>query len=262
MALDIDRFHTIESVINRWDPRLKFVGLGLFIMAIALLKTIPVTVLAFVLALILVRLSSLPLHFVSHSISFILFFLVPFFIIMPFTYPGESAFTVLGIGFAWEGLRLATLIFIKALSIVLVTFTIFGSSRFDVSMLALQRLRCPKVIVQMVLFSYRYTFVFLEEMRRMHTSMRARGFVPGANRRTLGVYGHFVGTLLIRSFERTDRVYKAMLSKGYQGEMHSMVTFQSFPIDYVKAMAAVVLAAVLLMMDFSGLLHQARQAWY
>jgi cobalt/nickel transport system permease protein len=262
MALDIDRYHGVESIINRWDPRLKLVGLGLFIMAIALLKTIPVTVLAFVLAAVLIWLSALPLHFVSHSVSFVLFFLVPFFIIMPFTYPGESAFTVLGIGFAWEGLRLATLIFIKALSIVLVTFVIFGSSRFDVSMLALQRLRCPKVIVQMVLYSYRYTFVFLDEMRRMHTSMRARGFIPGANRRTLGVYGHFVGTLLIRSFERTDRVYKAMLAKGYQGELHSMVTFQSVPVDYMKALAMLVLGGALLTLDFSGVLHQARQAWY
>ena len=157
---------------------------------------------------------------------------------------------------------LATLIFIKALSIVLVTFAIFGSSRFDVSMLALQRLRCPKVIVQMVLYTYRYTFVFLEEMRRMHTSMRARGFVPGTNKRTLSVYGHFVGTLLIRSFERTDRVYKAMLSKGYQGDLHSMVTFQSFPVDYAKTLIMVVLAGALLTMDFGGMLHQAKQAWY
>jgi len=262
MALDIDRYHAIESVINRWDPRLKLAGLGFFIITIALLKTIPVAIAAFLLALVLIRLTALPLHFVSHGISFILFFLVPFFIIMPFTYPGEPAFTVLGIGFAWEGLRLATLIFIKALSIVLVTFAIFGSSRFDVSMLALQRLKCPKVMVQMVLYTYRYTFVFLEEMSRMHTSMRARGFVPGANRRTLNVYGHFVGTLLIRSFERTDRVYKAMLAKGYQGELHSMVIFQSVPIDYVKALVTLVLACALLTMDFSGLLHQAKQAWY
>lgn len=262
MALDIDRYHAVDSVINRWDPRAKLVALGFYVLAIALIKTIPMAVVAFILAIYLIRLTALPYHFVSHGLSFVLVFLVPFFLIMPFTYPGEPAFTFLGVGFAWEGLRLATLIFIKALSIVLVTFSIFGSSRFDVSMLALQHLKCPKVLVQMLLFTYRYTFVFLDEMRRMHTSMRSRGFIPHTNVQTMTIFGHFIGTLLIRSFERTERVYKAMLSKGYQGELHSMVKFQSCGSDFGKATVTILLAVMLIAGDFSGLFHQAIQGWY
>lgn len=262
MALDIDRYAHLDSPLNRWDPRLKIAGLGLLIICIALVKTIPVAIAAIILAAILLGLSALPFHFVSHGISFILFFLIPFFLVMPFSYPGDPAFTVLGLGFSWQGLRLATLIFIKALSIVLVTFAIFGSSRFDVSMLALQKLKCPKVIVQMLLFTYRYTFVFLDEMRRMHTSMRARGFIARSNRRTLRIYGHFVGTLLIRSFERTERVYKAMLSKGYQGELHSMVVFKSQPADVSKTVVIIVMALSLLALDLSGSFSLANQGWF
>lgn len=262
MALDIDRFAHVESPLNRWDTRIKVAALGIFIIAIALLKTIPMAASGIILATLLLAISALPIHFISHGLSFVLVFLIPFFLIMPFTYPGEAAFSVLGLGFAWEGLRLATLIFIKALSIVLVTFAIFGTSRFDVSMLALQRLKCPKVLVQMLLFTYRYTFVFLDEMRRMHTSMGARGFIARTDKRTLKIFGHFVGTLLVRSFERTERVYKAMLSKGYQGELHSMVTFQSVGMDYVKALIVVSLAIVLVATDFSGLLQRAEFGWY
>jgi len=262
MALDIDRYHTVSSVINAWDPRVKIAALGLFIFSVALLKTIPMAALAFVLSIILIRLTALPFHFVAHGLSFVLVFLVPFFLVMPLSYPGESAFTILGLGFAWEGLRLAALIFIKALSIVLVTFAIFGSSRFDVSMLALQHLKCPKVVVQMLLFTYRYTFVFLEEMRRMHTSMRARGFMPRTDMRTMKIFGHFVGTLLIRSFERTDRVYKAMLSKGYQGELYMLTTFQSNGRDYIKAVIVVIMAVVLVAGDFSGKFPRAAQGWF
>ena len=262
MALDIDRYHAVDSLVNRWDPRYKLAAMGLFVLAIALLKTIPMAAIAIVLAAVLIRLTALPFHFVSHGLSFILVFLIPFLLIMPFTYPGESAFTVLGAGFAWEGLRLATLIFIKAVSIVLVSFAVFGSSRFDVSMLALQHLRCPKVVVQMLLFTYRYTFVFLDEMRRMHTSMRSRGFIPHTNVQTMTIFGHFIGTLLIRSFERTERVYKAMLSKGYQGELHSMVRFKSSSSDYGKSIFTLLLATLLVAGDFSGLFNQALQGWY
>jgi len=262
MALDIDRYHSVDSVVNRWDPRTKIAALGILIFSIALVKTLPMALVGFAVAVLLIRLTALPWHFIFHGLSFVLIFLVPFFFIMPLSYPGESAFEILGLGFAWEGLRLATLIFIKAISIVLVTYAIFGSSRFDISMLALQHLRCPKVVVQMLLFTYRYTFVFLDEMRRMHTSMQARGFIARANMKTMTILGHFVGTLLIRSFERTDRVFKAMLSKGYQGELHSMVEFHSHGIDYAKAVVVVVFSLALVVGDFSGQWPQAVQGWY
>ncbi|MBI1195319.1 MAG: cobalt ECF transporter T component CbiQ [Gammaproteobacteria bacterium] len=262
MPLDIDRYAHVSSPIQRWDPRFKIGALGLLILGIALVKTLPVSVLALALSIVLVVLSGLPFGFIGHGLSFVTIFLVPFFIIMPMTYPGEAAMHVLGLPFAWEGLRLATLIFLKAISIVLCSFVCFGTSRFDISMIALQHLKCPKVIVQMLLFTYRYTFVFLEEMRRMQTSMRARGFIPRTDGYTLRTYGNFVGTLLVRSFERTERVFKAMLSKGYQGEFHTLVTFSSDATDFIKSLATLILMVALLALDFGGYFHQAVKAWY
>ena len=154
------------------------------------------------------------------------------------------------------------LIVLKAVAIVLTAYAIFGSSRFDISMLALQRLKCPKIIVQMLLFTYRYVFVFIAEMRRMETAMRARGFVKKTDQRTLRVIGNFVGTLLIRSFERTERIYKAMLSKGYQGEFHSLVTFQSAGSDWAKAGVVSLIAVCLFGLDAMGIFNAAAQGWY
>lgn len=262
MALDIDRYAHVASPIQRWDPRIKTVALGFLIISIALLKSLPIAVAALTLAVIILGISALPMHFVSHGLAFIVVFLLPFFLIMPLTYPGDAAFYVLGLPFAWEGFRLAALIFMKALAIVIVSFSLFGSSRFDVSMIALQQLKCPRIIVQMLLFTYRYTFVFLDEMRRMYTSMRVRGFVARTDRRTMQVFGHFVGTLLVHSFERTERVYKAMLSKGYQGELHSMVTFRSTKTDYVKAAVVVAIAIFLVAVDMSGRFGIAEKAWF
>jgi len=262
MPLDIDRYAHMETPLQRWDPRLKIAALGLLAFGIALLDTIPASVVALATAVALIVVSGLPFHFVSHALKFVLMFLIPFFLIMPLTYPGAATIHVLGLPFAWEGLRLATLIFIKAIAIVLTSFAIFGTSRFDVSMIALQRLKCPRILTQMLLFTYRYTFVFLEEMRRMQTSMRARGFVPRSNGYTLRTYGNFVGTLLVRSFERTERVYKAMLSKGYKGELHSLVTFHMARPDISKAAIALLTGAILLILDNGAGFAPAIKAWY
>lgn len=262
MPLDIDRFAHLDSALQRWDPRFKIFSLGLFVLGVALIKTIPLSAVSLIVALVLVWSARLPPHFVASGVKWVLLFLLPFFIIMPLSYPGEAALRLVGLPFAWEGLRLAVLIVLKAMAIVLTAYAIFGSSRFDISMLALQRLKCPKIIVQMLLFTYRYVFVFLAEMQRMETAMKARGFVKKTDQRTLRVIGNFIGTLLIRSFERTERIYKAMLSKGYQGEFHSLVTFKSVAKDWVKASVVLAIAMLLFGADKLGLFSPAVQAWF
>ena len=262
MPLDIDRFSHVESPFQRWDPRVKILSLGLFVFGVALLKTLPAALLAFFIAVYFIRLSSLPFDFLYNGMKWIVFFLLPFFIILPLSYPGEAAFHIIGIPFVLDGFRLATLIIIKATAIILTTFAIFGSARFDVSMIALQHLKVPKILVQMLLFTYRYTFVFIEEMRRMQVAMKVRGFVMKSDIKTLKVMGDFVGTLLVRSFERSERVYKAMLSKGYQGELHSMVRFHADKSDYVKCGCVLLAGVCLLTLDFSGTFTPAVKGWY
>jgi cobalt/nickel transport system permease protein len=130
MPLDIDRFAHIGSPLQRWDPRFKIFSLGLFVLGVALIKTIPLSAIALMFALLLVWLAGLPAHFVGGGVKWVILFLLPFFIIMPLSYPGEDAIRLAGLPFAWEGLRLAVLIVIKAVAIVLTAYSIFGSSRF------------------------------------------------------------------------------------------------------------------------------------
>jgi len=262
MPLDIDRYAHLDSAIQRWDPRVKIVSMGLFVFGVATLKSLPVALAALVAGIGFVRITGIPVAFIWGALRWVLLFLIPFFGIMPFTYPGPPVFDVLGLGFSMEGLRLGLLIMVKAVAIVLTAYAIFGSARFDVSMIALQRLKVPSIIVQMLLFTYRYIFVLIEEMRRMSTAMRVRGFVMGTNLYTLKVVGNFVGSLLVRSFERTDRVHKAMLSKGYDGTFHTLVRFRAKDTDFAKAALVVGTVATLLAVDLVGFFQTAVAGWY
>ncbi|MDH5301696.1 MAG: cobalt ECF transporter T component CbiQ [Gammaproteobacteria bacterium] len=263
MPLDIDRHAGIESLIQRWDVRCKIAALLLLILCIALIKTLPMALIALAITIVLLWASQLPVHFVSHGLTSAGIFLLPFFLIMPFTYPGDADHAHFwGVTFSFAGLRLATLIFVKAISMIMLSFVIFGTSRFDVSMIALQRLKCPKILTQMLLFTYRYIHTFMEELQRMHTSMSVRGFVPKTDWNTMTTYGNFVGTLLIRSFERTERVYKAMLSKGYEGEFYSLVEFKTNAADWLKLIVILVIAVALLIGDNVLGFPTAAVAWH
>lgn len=262
MALDIDRYAHVPSILQRWDPRFKIVALVTYIFAVALLKTVPFSVLALFIAFLLLVASRLPFIFIVNGLQFVLVFLLPFLIVMPMTYPGEATIHFLGIPFAWEGLRIATMIVIKAVAIVMTAYSMFATTRFDISMIALQRLKCPKILVQMLLFTYRYIFVLFAEMQRMDLAMSARGFVKRANLETLKTLGNFIGTLLVRSFERTERVYKAMLSKGYTGEYHTLQNFESGFMDFLKAAVIIAAAISLYTVDAFGIFSQAQAGWY
>ena len=88
----------------------------------------------------------------------------------------------------------------------------------------LRALRVPKILVATVEFAYRYLFVVGDEASRM---LQARASRSGAleGRRAGGglrwrarVAGHLVGTLFVRSLERSERVHAAMRARGYDGE--------------------------------------------
>lgn len=82
---------------------------------------------------------------------------------------------------------------------------------------ALERLRVPRAFTRLLLLTVRYVEVLRREMGRMRQAMRVRGFRPALDRRTLQCLGHLVGMLLVRAFDRADRVAMAMRCRGYAG---------------------------------------------
>jgi cobalt/nickel transport system permease protein len=87
----------------------------------------------------------------------------------------------------------------------------------------LRHLRMPAVITTIVLFMYRYLFVLGEEAQRLMRARTARSARLPAQRGSsiwwrAKVAGYMVGQLLVRSFDRSERIYNAMLARGYRGE--------------------------------------------
>lgn len=87
---------------------------------------------------------------------------------------------------------------------------------------ALERLRFPRFAVMLAGFTHRYAFVLADEAVRMMRARDARGY-RGRWLWEAGVIGRMVGALFLRSFERGERVYLAMISRGFDGSMPASV---------------------------------------
>lgn len=84
----------------------------------------------------------------------------------------------------------------------------------------LEQLGIPRVFAVQLLFLYRYLFVVADEGSRMTRSVELRAGKKNALR--LRVYGSLIGHLLLRSMARAERVYRAMVSRGFDGDIRVM----------------------------------------
>ncbi|OGV62201.1 MAG: cobalt ECF transporter T component CbiQ [Lentisphaerae bacterium RIFOXYC12_FULL_60_16] len=82
---------------------------------------------------------------------------------------------------------------------------------------ALGQLGVPRVFVVQLLFLHRYLFVVAQEGRNVLRSVTLRS--SGTRSLNLGVYGSLTGNLLLRSMDRATRVYRAMMARGFDGEI-------------------------------------------
>ena len=83
----------------------------------------------------------------------------------------------------------------------------------------------PDKLSHLLLFTVRYLDVLHREYLRMRAAMKVRGFRPRMDRHTYRSYGYLVGMLLVRSFERSERIMAAMKCRGFRGHFYLLDHF-------------------------------------
>jgi cobalt/nickel transport system permease protein len=138
-------------------------------------------------------------------------------VVLPIVGQGERV-SWAGLSLSVDGLYGAWNIFAKGTLGVIVSLLLAGSTPMRDLLLGLERLRAPQVVVQIATFMLRYLDVVGDQARRMRIARLSRGHDPGFLWQAKA-FATSVGSLFIRSFERGERVYLAMVSRGYTGRM-------------------------------------------
>src|SRR5210317_1845452 len=82
----------------------------------------------------------------------------------------------------------------------------------------LQKLKLSPLLISIFSFAIRYIDVFIDEVKRVKISMRSRGY-DEKGIKGLKPIAYASGALLIRGYERGERVYNSMLSRGFNGSI-------------------------------------------
>lgn len=125
---------------------------------------------------------------------------------------------VFGVGLSAEGLWAFWNICVKATLGFSISIILAATTPIAELLHGLEHLRMPRIITAITGFMVRYADVITGEMRRMKIARESRAFNPRWfwEGRALAAAA---GTLFIRSYERGERVYLAMVSRGYEGSL-------------------------------------------
>jgi len=228
----LERYRPGGSFIHRADPRPKLVVTLAFIAAVT---AIPAPAWPAFLALgALVALFALASRVPVASLLKAALLAFPFVLVaVPtvFTRPGEPMFQVHVLAWTLSGTREGLAFFLSVLVKAVLSVTAAGllaaTTRFEDVSLAMRFLRMPRVLVAIVSSTYRYLFVLVEEAAhlnraRLARSARRTGKKGGTILWRARVAGGMVGSLFLRTYERSERIYQAMLARGFDGELRSL----------------------------------------
>lgn len=243
-------YHDGRSAVHRLPAEVKIVTLVVFVLAVVATPREmfwPFGIYALIL-LGIWRLGRIPLRWILPRMLIEVPFLI-LAVLLPFAEGGQRI-DVAGLSVSVAGLYAAWGIVIKGTLGVAASLTLAATTTARELPLALSRLGMPALVTSVLVLMVRYIDVLSAEASRMRMARLSRGDSP----RTLhqaGAIAKSVGALFLRSYERGERVYLAMLSRGYDGTVPPLVLgpggavrapVSVWALAMVPAIAAVVVA--------------------
>ena len=239
-----------ETVIHKIDPRYRIVAATALSMAIAVSYRFEALVFALAFSVMLVLAARLDLKKVGSRLMVVAGFLALLWIVLPITYNGDILYKAGPLEISSQGIRLSAQITLKSIAILYVLIALTTTMSVATLGHALDRLKVPGKIVHLLLISYRYVFVIEQEYKRIVRAAKIRGFAPGTNIHTYRTVAYMLGMLFVRSAMRADRVYHAMLLRGFNGRFYCLSQFPSHRRNQIFAMIMVFLLAGLIFLEW------------
>ncbi len=213
----LDELAGQDTSVHRLDPRAKVVTTLVFLICVVsfgkyeILSMLPFAIFPIVMA----GQGNLPLDFLARRLLIV----APFAVVVGMFNPLLDRAVVvqlggLGVSGGWISF---TSIMIRFGLTTVAALVLVGTTSFYSVCMAIERLGAPDVFATQLLFLYRYIFVLGEDAMRMARARALRSF--DGRGMGLRVYGHILGHLLLRTYDRAQRVYLAMLCRGFDGQV-------------------------------------------
>jgi len=262
-----ESFSKRRGLLQSLDPRAKLISILAIIFATSLISDLRVLIVIYALTLLFSHLSKIEVVFFIKRV----WLFIPIFagiIAVPMIFnvflPGDPLMQVayLGPGAHLGPFSLPESIFItKQGSMAAVVFTmrvatcvsavvlLFLTTPQQILFKSLRTVGVPKLYVLTLQMTYRYIFLLMDLIREMYVAKKARTIRAAGLIEEQKWVGGRIGYTLIRSLSMSEKVHMAMLSRGFNGEVHIMQEFKMKNRDYLAGTVAISVSLVLVLIS-------------
>jgi len=254
-ALFTDDIAAKPGLLQRLDPRVKVVSVLGLVIAVAMVRNIPVLVGLYALSVVIAIASRIPAWYFAKRV----WLFVPIFtgiVVLPatlsFITPGEIVVplgTWFGhpVGVTSQGLRSAGLIILRVATSISFVVLVALTTTWTRLLAALRAMLLPRMFILVLGMAYRYVFQLLDSVTEMYEARKARTVRADADVRSGRAFvSATAGTIFGRAHSMSEEVHQAMVSRGYTGQARTMSAFRVRTIDvaWIAVCAMVIVIAI------------------
>ncbi len=232
-----EEFSSGDSFLHHLDPRIKLAVATAFSVVVAMLNQPAPLLSALFASGVLVAAAKLPARRIIRRLVIVNGFTLFLWLTLPFTFKGQTLLALGPLTVCAEGVHRALLITLKSNAVILALIALLGTSSITALAHALNHLWVPAKLVQLCFFPCRSIHVLHAEYVSLTNALKVRCFRPRTDLHTYRTYAYLVGMLLLRSFKRSQRVYDAMICRGFKGTFWLLDHFALKPSDVAAGAA-------------------------
>ncbi len=200
-------------------------------------------------SLLVTLLTRIPVSFIVYALKAPILFVIMMSPTLILSAGGEHYISLGPLRFYTLGFELAGRIAVKVLSIMLIFIALFGTCRLHITMKAMESFKIPSSLLVIFLFTYRYIFLYIEDLKKVFTAARLIGYTLQRGIDSIRSAVNVLVTLLIRSYEQSDRVYSAMRLRGFDSSYKSTTEFKLTVKDILKSLVFAALCILLVIWE-------------
>jgi len=245
----------LPGLLQRLDPRAKVVSFLAYLLAVSFARHLTVLLGLYAIAMVFAYLGRIPLVFFLKRV----WLFVPIFAgviaapaIFSFVTPGRAVLDLpVGASVTEQGLRTAAFLVLRVATSVSFGVLLILSTRWPALLKALRVLKVPQVFVLILGMTHRYIFLLLHTANNMFIARQSRTVGRIQARENRRWIAGAMGTLVGRSYQLSNEVYLAMISRGFRGEAMVIDDFRMKVIDWVWTSISVGLALAVILAEQS-----------
>jgi len=214
-----------KRFLHRLDPRVKLISFFVIILAVVFTPSHHYLkfMVYFFLLLFIIILDRIPIKDLGKR----LFFIFPLLIFL------ASSLLLFGKNKHSGDLDILWNILIKSLLSYLSLAVLSLTTEFYHLVKGLELLKLPRIIPSILSFAYRYNFLFVREAERLNRAKESRSFGKRKKLGEIKILSQLVPHLFFRTYARSERIYAAMLSRGYEGKIKTLSFFKPGKKDFL-----------------------------